>query len=325
MNRREFITMLGGAAAWPLAASAQQPGKSPTVGFLYPGPLAAAPARIAAFLSGLRAGGLRDQGKVELIERITDGDPAKLEPMTADLVNRKVDLIAALSRVAVQAARSATTSIPVVATDLESDPVASGFASSLARPGANITGVFLDFPDFGAKWLELLHEAVPEISVIGVLWDPLFHQTQLKAVEAAAATFNFKLELLEARARSDVEQAFLSAKQREAGALLMLPRPLIGGNTKLFADLALTHRLPALTLFTEFAHDGGLMAYGPNLLGSIRQQGVMAAKILHGANPAELPIERPTKFEFVLNLKAANLLGISVPPSILLRADEVIE
>ena len=127
------------------------------------------------------------------------------------------------------------------------------------------------------------------------------------------------------RERSEVEGAFLSAKQRGAGALLMLSSPFIGSNTKLFADLAATHRLPAVTLFTDFARDGGLMAYGPNILGIFRQQGVMVAKVLQGTKPAELPIERPTKFEFVLNLKTANLLGVNVPPSILLRADEVIE
>jgi putative ABC transport system substrate-binding protein len=151
MKRRAFIAALGGAAMWPLVAHGQQPAKIPTVGFLYPGPQAVAPPRIAAFLAGLRAGGYREKEQVELIPRLTDGDPAKLEPMVAELVERKVDLIFAVSPVAVRAARLATTSIPIVAGDLESDPVASGFVASLVRPGGNITGVFLDFPDFGKK------------------------------------------------------------------------------------------------------------------------------------------------------------------------------
>jgi putative ABC transport system substrate-binding protein len=284
-----------------------------------------APPRITAFLAGLRAGGYREKEQVELITRLTDGDPAKLEPMVAELVERKVDLIFAVSPRAVRAARSATTSIPIVAGDLESDPVASGFVASHVRPGGNITGVFLDFPDFGKKWLELLKETLPKVSVIAVFSDQAINQVQLNAVEAAAGVLNVKLELLEVRGHGDLEEAFLSIKRRAANALLMLSSPFIGGNIKLLADLTVTHRLPAMTVFTDFARDGGLMAYGPNLMGFFRQQGVMAAKVLDGANPAELPIELPTKFEFVLNLKTANLLGVNVPPSILLRADEVIE
>jgi putative tryptophan/tyrosine transport system substrate-binding protein len=326
IGRRQFISTLGGAAlAWPLAARGQQSTKIRTIGFLYPGPAAAAMPRIAAFLDGLRAGGYRAPEDVEVLARSAGGDATLLVTMAADLVERKVDLIVAVGPAAVRAARSATATIPIVAGDLESDPVDAGFVASIPRPGGNITGVFLDFPDFSKIWLELLKEAVPQIASVAVLWDAATNTMQLKAVEAAARTLNLKLETLEVRGRPDVEAVFLAATQRGAGALLMLSSPVIGANTKLLADLASAHRLPAVTLFTDFVREGGLMAYGPNLLGFFRQQGVLAAKILHGEKPTELPIETPTKFELVFNLKAAKLLGVNIPPSILLRADEVIE
>ena len=323
MRRREFIGVLAGAAAtWPLAARAQQ--STFQVGFLYPGPQAAASPRIAAYSSGLQAGGIRPE-QVNIIARVTGGDAAPLAPMAADLVARKVDLIAAISPAAVRAAQAATPTIPIVAGDLESDPVASGFAASIARPGGNITGVFLDFPDFSKKWLEALKEAVPQMAQVAVFWDPATGPMQRQAVEAAAQTLNLKLTILQVATRADFEPAFQSATQRGAEALVMLSSPLVGANSKLLAGLALAHRLPAVTLFTDFARDGGLMAYGPNLLGVFRQGGVLSAKILQGAKAAETPIETPSKFEFVLNLKTAAQLGITVPASVLLRGDEVIE
>jgi ABC-type uncharacterized transport system substrate-binding protein len=325
MRRREFISLLSAMVAWPFAAQAQQTIKIRTVGFLYPGTAAAAPPRIAAFLAGLRAGGFRKPEDIELVTKITGGDATLLDPMAADLAKRKVDIILAVSPAAVRAARSATTTIPIVAGDLESDPVDAGFIASVARPGGNVSGVFLDFPDFSKKWLELLKETVPQITSVGVFWDPATGTMQLRAVEAAAQTLNLKLEMLELRGRADVEGAFQSAKQRGAGALLFLSSPFIGANTKLLANLALAQRSPAVTLFTDFARDGGLMAYGPNLLAFFRQEGVLAAKILRGEKPAELPIETPTKFEFVLNLKTAKILGVNIPAAVLLRADDVIE
>ncbi len=329
LRRREFITLLGGAAAlWPSPLGAQQAARTFQVGFLYPGPQAAAPPRIAAYSSGLQAGGVGPE-QVTIIARVTGGDPALLAPMAADLVGRKVDLISAISPAAIRAAQAATRTIPIVAGDLESDPVASGFVASNARPGGNITGTFLDFPDFSKKWLEALKEAVPQVSTVGVFWDSATGPTQLKAVETAAETLGVKLAVLEVRGRADVEPAFQSITRQGTDALLMLPSPVVGGNTKLLAGLAVTHRLPAVTLFPDFARDGGLMAYGPNLMAYFRQQGVMAGKILHGVKPADLPVETPTKFEFVLNLKTARLLGLNlktakalgleIPPKVLAR------
>jgi putative tryptophan/tyrosine transport system substrate-binding protein len=327
MKRREFISLVGGAAAMsfvqPLPLRAQQTAKL-QVGFLYPGPQPAAPPRAAAFASGILAGGVRAD-QFEIIPAVTGGDPALLAPRAADLVTRKVDLILAASGVAVRAARAATASIPIVAIDLESDPVASGFIATNARPGGNVTGVFLDFPEFAKKWLEVLTEATPQASSIAVFWDPAMGLKQFKTVETAAVALGIKLQVFEVKVVADLAPAFVSATQKGAGAVVLMTGPVIGGNIKMLAELALTHKLPAITVFTDFAREGGLMAYGPNLLMLFRQQGVMAAKILRGAKPADTPIETPTRFEFVLNLKTARLFGLTIPASILLRADEVIE
>ena len=324
MARRAFIAAAGSAAAWPYAAFAQR-SRVPQVGLLYPGPKVAAPPRVAALLSGLQAGGFVEPDQMTLIQQITDGNSALVGPMVAELAKRSVDLIVAISSTGVRAARAATTTIPVVALDLESDPVAEGYIANYARPGGNITGVFLDFPDFSKKWLEALKEAAPQVSTVAVFRDPGTGPVQMQAVEVAARELELKLVALQVGGRAEIAPAFQSAVRQGAGMLLMLSSPLIGGNTKLLAELALTHRLPAMTLFTEFARDGGLMAYGPNLLANYRQTGVMAARVLRGTKPGDVPIETPTKFQFVLNLRAAKQLGLTVPPSVLLRADDVIE
>ena len=326
MRRRNFIA-LGSAAAVtrPIGVWAQQRDKVRKVGFLYPGPLGAAPPRITALLSGLRAGGFREPDDVQVVARITEGDPTKLAPMAEDLVTQQVDLIFTIGPAAVRAARNATSTIPIVASDLESDPVKLGFIKSVARPGGNVTGTFLDFPDFGKKWLEALKEALPNQQTVAVFWDPTTGATQIDAVEAAAKTLNVRIAKIELRGRADVDGSFASARESRADGLLILSSPFVGGNTKLLAERCLAQRLPAVTLFTDFARDGGLMAYGPNLLTFLRQQGVLASRILKGQNPADLPIETPTKFEFVLNLKTARILNVEIPAATLLRADEVIE
>ena len=326
MRRRDFVAFaVGGvASAWPLTALSQQSALMRQVGFLYPGPQTGAPPRVASFMSGLQSGGLPAE-QVTIVLRVTGGDAALLGPMAADLVAGKVDLIFAIGPAAVRAARGATNNIPIVAGDLESDPLSTGFISAHRRPGGNVTGVYLDFPDFSKKWLQVLKETVPQISTVAVLWDPTTGRHQRQAVEAAAAELSLKVTVSEVRVRDDVERALQSAVSQGANGLVALSTPFIGANTKLVADLALKYRLPAITLFTDFARDGGLMAYGPNIQNIMRQEGVIAAKILLGANPAETPIETPTRFEFVLNLKTAKLLGLVIPGSTLLRADEVIE
>jgi putative ABC transport system substrate-binding protein len=245
--------------------------------------------------------------------------------MAADLVERKVDVIVAVSPSAVRAAKSATAAIAIVANDLESDPVGSGFVASLSHPGGNITGVFSDFPDFGMKWLELLKETVPALSSAVVLWDPGTGRVQLDAVQAAGRLLNVKLEVVEIRAIAELENGFATAAERRPDALVILSSPIFGTNPKLIAELSLTHRVPTATLFSDIARAGGLIAYGPNFAATFRQTGTLVGRVLQGLRPADLPVERPTNFETVINLKTAKALGLSLPTSVLLRADEVIE
>jgi len=325
MRRRAFITVLGGAAAWPLAARGQQTTKSRKVGLLHPGESTTVNMRVAAIREGLNGTDNQRDLSFEIIVRLADGDVSRLPALATDLVNNRVDAIVAAAPAAVQAAAGATTSIPVIAIDLESDPVASGFVRSLAHPGGNVTGVFLDFPDFSAKCLQLLIETVPTLSGVGLLWDPSTGVLQLKAVEAAAQTFGISAQVFEARRAADIAEAFYALDRSHFQGLLLLSSPLIAGNPQLIADLAIRRNLPTISLFPEIARAGGLIGYGPVIQDLFRQVGGMARKVLQGANVTELPVERPTRFQLVANLKTAKLIGITLPASILLRADEVIE
>ncbi len=294
MKRREFITLLGGAAAWPLAARAQQPASSRKIGLLHPGESTVVSTRIVAIREGLNdPDNNRDSG-IEIIMRLADGDISRLPALATDLVNNHVDAIVAAAPAAVQAAAHATTSIPVIAIDLESDPVANGFVASLARPGRNITGVST-----------------------GTL--------QLKSVEAAAQGFGITVQVFEARRAADIAEAFYTLDRSRIQGLLLLSSPLIAGNPQLVADLTIRRNLPTISLFPDIARAGGLLGYGPNIQNLYRQIGVMARKVLQGAKVTELPVERPTRFQLVANLQTARLIGITLPPAILLRADEVIE
>ena len=325
MRRREFISLIGStAAAWPLAARAQQP-KIPKLGFLYPGPSTVATTRIDAFLGGLRAAGYRVPEEVEFISRFANGDPTRLAPMAIELVDQNVDVIAAVSTPVALAVRAATATIPIVAFDLETDPVATGMIASLARPGGNITGLFFDFPEFRTKLLELLKEVVPSLSKIAVIWDPNSGSAQLKSIEIAAEAIKVSLEKLEVRNAAEMKQAFDTAKRTDVDAAIILSSPFIGANAKLAAELTLSRRLPAVTLFSEFTRNGGLMSYGPNILDVYRHVGGIAAKLLQGSKPADLPVELTTNFELVVNLKTAKALGLTFPLPLLGRADQVIE
>ena len=325
IQRRKFLaTLLGGAAAWPLAARAQQP-KIPKLGFLYPGPSTVATTRIDAFLGGLRAAGYRVPEEVEFISRFANGDPTRLAPMAIELVDQNVDVIAAVSTPVALAVRAATATIPIVAFDLETDPVATGMIASLARPGGNITGLFFDFPEFRTKLLELLKEVVPSLSKIAVIWDPNSGSAQLKSIEIAAEAIKVSLEKLEVRNAAEMKQAFDTAKRTDVDAAIILSSPFIGANAKLAAELTLSRRLPAVTLFSEFTRNGGLMSYGPNILDVYRHVGGIAAKLLQGSKPADLPVELTTNFELVVNLKTAKALGLTFPLPLLGRADQVIE
>ena len=309
-SRREFITLLGSAAlAWPLAARAQQASEVPRVGYVYTGPKAAAASRVDAMIHGLRETGFASPAQVEIVVRLTDGDPAQIAPMVEEVVGKKVNVFVANGPAVLQVARKAAGAIPIVALDLESDPVAIGIAASLAHPGGNITGVFMDFPDFTAKWLELLVESNPKLSRVAVLWDPGTGPAQMEAVKKVAGSMKIELDILQVRVVSDFEAAFSTASQRGDGAMVILSSPLISPNVQILADLALRNHLPAITLFPDFARSGGLLAYGPNLLDLVRLIGNLTGKVLQGAKPADLPIERPSKFELVLNMRTAKALG----------------
>src|SRR5215218_8662628 len=270
MRRRNVIVGLAGAAAWLLAARAQQPGKVPKIGFLYPGPVAASTARIDAILAGLREVSYRESRQVELVSRIADGNSTKLSTLAEELVRQEIDLIIAVSTAAIRMAQAATATttpiIPIIGHDLETDPVASGLIESYARPGGQITGVFFDFPEIRSKWMELLQEAIPSLGSVAMLWDPVSGPAQKKAAESAADRLNLRVKIFEVRTTTELGDAFLAASREGVGAVLVLSSPFFGTHPNLLADSALRHRLPTITLFPDFARAGGLMAYGPNLL-----------------------------------------------------------
>jgi putative ABC transport system substrate-binding protein len=322
MQRRELLKFGVGLAvvAWPAMAHAQQTGTIPRVGVVYPGPQAGATPRVQAVLEGVRAGGY---AQVEIVLRVADGDPSRITPLVTEVIASKVDVVFAIGPAVARAARSATQTLPAI--DLESDPVDTGWAASLAHPDGNITGVFMAFPDFAAKWLGLLKDTLPQLSHVAVLWDPSTGLFQKKAIEGAAEASKITLETIEVRTPSDLDGAFDSAKRGGADSLVMLSSPLISANVRQEAELAILHKLPVITLFSDFPRAGGLIAYGPNLLGAIRDAGGMIAKVLQGRKPADLPIQRPSKFELVINRKTADALGLTLPGTLLALADEVIE
>jgi putative tryptophan/tyrosine transport system substrate-binding protein len=325
MRRRDFIRLVvGGGAAWPLSASSQ-PSKGWRVGFLHPGQSTLVGNRVIAFREGLGAASLREAANAEIAVRLANEQVEKLPEMALDLVQQNVQTICAVSPPAVIAATRATGTIPIVAMDLESDPVANGWAASLARPGGNVTGIFLDLPEFNAKSLQLLRESVPALSKVAVFWHPVSGDLQLQAVRNAAAALGVAMEMFEVSRPSEFQAAFQAAARARADGVLMLSSPLFGGNPQLLADLALQNRLPSINIFPDFAQKGGLIGYGPELQNLFKQAGVLARKVLQGNAIADLPIERPTHFNLVANLVTARALGLTVPTSILLRANEVIE
>ena len=306
-------------------ARAQQSGRRPKIGFLYPGPAASAKIRIEAILDGLRTAGYRELDQIEVASRSAEGDSSRLPILARELIGLDPQIVVAVSTAAARSLQAAGATMPIVAHDLETDPVASGLIESYGRPGGTVTGVFFDFPEIRAKWLELLQEVVPALSRIGVVWDPASGSAQRDALVSATDGLNISAITIPVRALSELESAFEMAGQENLDALLILSSPLFGAQANLLADLALRHKLPTVTLFPDFARAGGLMAYGPNLLETYRPLGRMIAQILRGAAPGEIAVERPSKFELVVNVRAARAIGLTVPTAILLRADEVIE
>ena len=322
MQRREFITLIGGvASALPLRAVAQTVRKL-RIGFLHRGQSVTVNNRMAAFREGLGTSGPGED--LELVVRIANDQLDELPAMAADLVGQNVQAICAVAPLAVRAARDATSSIPIIAMDLESDPVGNGWAASLAHPGGNITGIFLDLPDFSAKTLQL-REAVPNAVKIAALWHPASGSLQLKSVQNAAATLGVELEVFEVKLVADFEAAFKAMTQKNMAGLLMLSSPMFAGNPQLLGELAIRNRLPAINNFPDFAQRGGLIGYGPELQSLFAQAGVLTRKVMQGAVIKDLPVERPTRFKLVVNLKTARAIDVTMPTSLLLLADEVIE
>jgi len=312
------------AALSPLSAIAQSNQAKLKLAYVHPGRQKEAAPLIDAIVSGVRASGYPVQ-QLELVVRSTENDPTRIGPLVAEIVNSRVAAIVAGGPAVLRAVRAATQTIPILASDLESDPVAAGFAASLARPGGNLTGVFLDFPDFAAKWIEFLVESIPGLARIAVVWDSATGPVQVDAVRKAASDLKLLMEVMEVSAFDGYGPAFSLANQHGAQAAILPSSPLVFDNAARIADLALRHRLPTITMFPNFARTGGLLAYGPDLPDLLRQIGAMAGKVLRGQDVAQLPIERPTKFELVINMKTAKALGLTISPSILARADEVIE
>jgi putative ABC transport system substrate-binding protein len=327
MKRRTFVAGLAATAGFPLAALAQGASLVPEIALFYTGPMASAEARARLVRDDLGADGFVD-GKTFVVSiSVADNNSEELATLAKSLVRPSVKVILAIGPGAVKAARAATTTIPIVAVDLETDPVREGLAQSLAHPGGNLTGLFFDFPEFSGKLLELLNEARPGLTRIAALWDPASGPVQIEAAQAAAASRGVRLQLLKVDDLSKLADALASAQAEQAQGLLVLSSPLFSAisGIKPVAEQTTSHGLPGVTLFPEFAHNGGLMGYGPSLDDLYQQASELIAKILRGEKAGDLPLERPSRFRLVINLKAAKDLGLQLPPSLVARADEVIE
>jgi putative ABC transport system substrate-binding protein len=322
MRRREFIALVGGTAVgWGFAARAQQISKVSRIGILQPNPNE----NVEAFVQALRDRGYIDGRNVRIEIRIYGTMLDRLVEVADEMIKLECDVIVAGAPYSIEAARRATKTIPIVALDLESDPVANGWARSLARPGGNITGLFLDLPELGGKQIELLKEAVPTLSRLGVLWDSAVGAAHFHATEAAAHAAAITLQSLPVNRSDDFKDAFDRAVRDRVSGMVLLSSPLIMGQRSQIVEWALKFRVPTISLFTAFPRAGALMAYGPNLTDLYRRAAVFVDRILKGAKPDELPIERPTRFELVINLKTAKALGLELPWFLQQRADQVIE
>jgi putative ABC transport system substrate-binding protein len=326
MRRRALVMLLGGAAAWPLASRAQQR-KMPLVGFLGTGSPDADAYRVAAFRQGLHEMGYVEGQNMGIEYRWAQNDVARLPELANELINRRVVVIATpFSTPGALAAKAATATIPIVFS-MGGDPVRLGLVASLNRPGGNVTGLSYMAVQLVAKRIELLHELVPEAARIGLLVNPTNALTEslTRDALAAAAAVGLQIEVFAAETDREIDGAFASIVQRQIGALMVGPDTLFSNRRAQLAALAAHHVVPTIYPFRDHAEAGGLMSYGASVLEEFRLVGIYTGRILKGEKPADLPVMQPTKFELVINLKTAKRLGLTVPPLLLGRADEVIE
>jgi putative ABC transport system substrate-binding protein len=324
MRRREFIAGIGSAAAWPLVARAQQPAL-PFVGWLGAGSPDAAREVVPAVKQGLADAGLVEGRNFAFEYRWAENQYDRLPALAADLVRRRVAVILALGTAPALAAKSATTTIPIVF-GTGGDPVALGLVASLNRPGANLTGIAY-FVELSPKRLQLVHDLIPNGAVFGVLADPAFPpiQSTIAYLQAAARALGLQLVVVNARADSDLETAFATFSQQRVGAVLVGNSAFFNRRTEQLAALAARHALPAIFPYREYVLAGGLMCYGTSLDYAYHQAGIYTGRILKGDKPADLPVQQPTKFELTINLKTAKALGLTIPETLLATADEVMQ
>ena len=326
MNRRKFTALFAAASLSRTAlARAQEAQKVPLIGFLHPGfPDSGSPV-FDALREGLREVGYVEGKTVKLEARWARGKPEMLPQFTKELIQLRAAILVVTARPSIEAARAATTDLPILANDLESDPVASGYVQSLAHPGGNLTGMFLDAPTLCGKWLQQIGDIVPSVTKIGVLWDVTTGTYQLDAIKAAAKAKSIDVLVMEFRDSAGLETALESGLNQGPQVVIQLGSPLIRQAGPRVAEILSTQRIPGISQFRTFPDGGGLMSYGPDLIQLYRRTGPYISKILRGARPADLPIERPTKFELVVNLRAAKALGVTIPDSLLATADDTIE
>ena len=308
--------------AAPLGAQAQPAATVYRIGVLYPGGSAPLSSRMEAFRQGLRESGYVEGTNIFIEIRHGDGKIDRLAKMATELVQRNLHVIATSGDFATRVVQQATAQIPIVA--FTDDLVGAGLVAGHARPGGNTTGISILSPELNVKRLEVLKEVSPGISRVAVLWDPGTGTAQLKGMETAARSMGVQMLVLEVRGPDDLDRAVANAIQKRAGALNVLASPLLASYSQKIVALAAKSRLPAIYQWREHAEAGGLISYGPILLETWRQTGLLVGKVLSGAKPADLPVEQPTKFELVINMKAATALGLNIPPSLLARADRVI-
>jgi putative tryptophan/tyrosine transport system substrate-binding protein len=325
MRRREFITLVGGATVWPLAARAQQPGKLPTVGILGPTTPSAQPEWAIGFVPRLRELGWVEGRTVAIESRWAEGRSERYAEIAAEFVRLKVDTIVTSGAVAVLAAKAVTTVVPIIFVGA-GDPVGNGLVASLARPGGNVTGQSVQQPDSAGKRLELLREVVPDLRRLAIMTkvDAPASVLEMHELRAMAGALGLEVIAAEIRRAEDIAPAF-AALTGPPQALYVVTEPLLTANRVRINTLALAARLATMYTFRDNVEAGGLMSYGPNMMTQFRRSADFVDKILRGAKPADIPVEQPTKFDLIINLTTAKALGLEIPPTLLARADEVIE